>query len=109
MLLIRWVTRGLQWLVQWDATPKGKANPQNQSQFRLRTATRPHEAEISSSRLSSDLFTIVIVRGVNSSDEYVPAPCTHCPSSQPSEFLVSCWFLPVSSQSFARWANLDNI
>ncbi len=41
-------------------------------QFGLRSATRPHEAGIASNRVTA-------CRG-----EYVPGPCTHRPSSQPS-------------------------
>ena len=55
---------------------KGKLISQTRPKFGLGAETRPHEAGIPSNRLSS------------SSGEYVPAPCTHRPSSHPSEFLV---------------------
>ncbi len=42
------------------------------SYYRLRAVTRPHDAGIPSNQRSS------------SSGEYVPAPCTHRPSNQPS-------------------------
>ena len=32
---IPWATRGLQWLGQWDATPKGGANPLNPAVVRI--------------------------------------------------------------------------
>ena len=76
MALIFRATRGLQWIRQWVATPKGGANPQTYPQFRLRAETRPHEAGMPSNRMSQ------------SCGEYVPAPCTHRPSSHPSENLV---------------------
>ena len=55
---------------------KVKAIAQTPSQSRLGAGTRPHEVGIPSNRVSSS-------RG-----EYVPAPCTHRPSSHPSEVLV---------------------
>ena len=55
---------------------EGKLISQTRPKFGLGAETRPHEAGIPSNRLSS------------SSGEYVPAPCTHRPSSHPSEFLV---------------------
>ena len=55
---------------------KVKAITQTPSQFRLGAETRPYEVGIPSNRVSSS-------RG-----EYVPAPCTHRPSSHPSEVLV---------------------
>ncbi len=42
------------------------------SKFRLRAVARPHDAGFRSNRVS--LWP----------GEYVPEPCTHCPSSQPS-------------------------
>ena len=58
---------------------KEKPNLKTLSQFRLRTVTRPHDAGIPSNPVSSS-------RG-----EYVPAPCTHRPSNQPSRVSVkSC-------------------
>ena len=55
---------------------KAKAISETGSKFRLRAETRPREAGMASNRASSS-------RG-----EYVPAPCTHRPSSHPSELLV---------------------
>eukprot|EP00211_Chloroparvula_japonica_P019278 CAMPEP_0119124450 /NCGR_PEP_ID=MMETSP1310-20130426/4075_1 /TAXON_ID=464262 /ORGANISM="Genus nov. species nov., Strain RCC2339" /LENGTH=56 /DNA_ID=CAMNT_0007114405 /DNA_START=123 /DNA_END=293 /DNA_ORIENTATION=+ len=43
----------LQWLVQWVATQRWGANPQNQSQFGLESATRLHEVGIASNRVSA--------------------------------------------------------
>ena len=60
----------------WLRRRKAKLIPQTCPKFGLGAETRPHEAGIPSNRLSS------------SSGEYVPAPCTHRPSSHPSEFLV---------------------
>ena len=57
--------RGLQ-------TREGEPIPQNRPQFRLRSATRPHEGGIASNRGSAR-------RG-----EYVPGPCTHRPSHHES-------------------------
>ncbi len=51
------------------------------SQFRLRFVTQPHDAGIPSNQTLS------------SSGEYVPAPCTHRPSSQPSRVKVKPSFL----------------
>ncbi len=52
--------------------------PKSQPQFGLESATRLHEVGIASNRVSER-------RG-----EYVPGPCTHRPSSQPS------WLHPKS-------------
>ncbi len=52
--------------------------PKSRPQFGLKSATRLHEAGIASNRVSER-------RG-----EYVPGPCTHRPSSQPS------WLHPKS-------------
>ena len=71
---------------------KGKRISQTCPKFGLGAETRPHEAGIPSNRLSS------------SSGEYVPAPCTHRPSSHPSEFLVRLRFLALSNQRFVRGA-----
>src|SRR5574337_1810335 len=72
MPLTPWATHVLQWPVQWDARPRGGANPQNRSKFRLQSATRLHEGGIASNRASAR-------RG-----EYVPGPCTHRPSHHES-------------------------
>ena len=71
---------------------KEKLISQTRPKFGLGAETRPHEAGIPSNRLSS------------SSGEYVPAPCTHRPSSHPSEFLVRQRFLALSNQRFVRGA-----
>ncbi len=55
---------------------KGKLISQTRPKFGLGAETRPHEAGIPSNRLST------------SSGEYVPAPCTHRPSSHPNDPLV---------------------
>ena len=55
---------------------KAKVIAETRPKFRLGAETRPHEAGIPSNRVSSS-------RG-----EYVPAPCTHRPSSHPSQVLV---------------------
>ena len=55
---------------------KAKAIPKTLPKFGSRAETRPREAGMASNRASSS-------RG-----EYVPAPCTHRPSSHPSEVLV---------------------
>ena len=57
--------RGLQ-------TRKGEPIPKNRSQFRLGSATRPHEVGIASNR------------GSERHGEYVPGPCTHRPSHHES-------------------------
>ena len=71
-----WATRAQQRLGQWDATPKGEANPLNPTLFRLRAVTRPHDAGISSNQ------------SLSHSGEYVPAPCTHRPSNHSSRVLT---------------------
>ena len=76
MVRIFWATRAQQWLGQWDATPKGEANPLKPIRFELRVATHPHEDEIPSNR-------VLALHG-----EYVPGPCTHCLSSQPSRVMM---------------------
>lgn len=48
---IRWATRGMQWLKQRAATPKGEANPLNSTPFESRAETRPREPEIPSNRV----------------------------------------------------------
>ncbi len=55
---------------------KGKLISETRPKFGLRAETRPHEAGIPSNRVSTS-------RG-----EYVPAPCTHRPSSHPSKAIV---------------------
>ena len=59
-------------------------------QFGLRIATHPHDAGIPSNRTSS------------ASGEYVPAPCTHRPSNQPSRTLVKLIFLGRLNLSSVR-------
>ncbi len=51
MLQICWAARGMHWLRERAATPKGEANPLNPSMFESRTATRPREGEIPSNRV----------------------------------------------------------
>ena len=63
-----WATHTLQWPVQWVAQPRGVANPQSRSQFRLQAATRLHEAGVASNRESE------------CHGECVPGSCTHRPS-----------------------------
>ena len=53
---------------QREARPRGGANPEKASQFRLQAATRLHEVGIASNRRSACC------------GEYVPGPCTHRPS-----------------------------
>ena len=55
---------------------KAKAIPETRPKFGSGAETRPREAGMASNRAS-------LSRG-----EYVPAPCTHRPSSHPSESLV---------------------
>lgn len=64
---------------------KGKLISQTLPRFGLRAETRPHETGIPSNRLST------------SSGEYVPAPCTHRPSSHPNRVLVRLRFLVDSN------------
>ncbi len=128
-------------IVQAACFAEREANPQNQPQSRLRAVTRPHEAEIPS-RLTADsdlakqsfwgivaghhrltAFFVLSGLSVESSGEYVPAPCTHCPSSQPSgkltaktsknclmvlaaglQFWRALTILVRSSHGSARWA-----
>ena len=72
MPLTLWATHVLQWRKQRGAMPRGGANPENASQFRLQAATRLHEVGIASNRGSE-------CRG-----EYVPGLCTHRPSNHES-------------------------
>jgi hypothetical protein len=88
---ISWATREKQWLEQRAATPKGGANPLNPISYELRVATHPHEAEIPSNRMLATC------------GEYVPDPCTHCPSIHPSVVWVRCGLLSVSNPGYARW------
>ncbi len=69
-------TRAIQWAGQRDATPKGGAKPQTRPQCGSTAGTRRREGEIPSNRAST-------WRG-----EYVPAPCTHSPSSHPNGLSV---------------------
>ena len=50
MAFISGATHTLQWPVQWVAKPRGGANPESWSQFRLQAATRLHEAGVASNR-----------------------------------------------------------
>ena len=59
----------------------GKLIPQISPQFRLRSATRPHEAGISSNR------------GSEGRGEYVLGSCTHRPSRQQSRGWLKLLFL----------------
>ena len=79
MSLMSRATHVLQWLVQWAAKPRGGANPKNQPQFGLESATRLHEAGIASNRESE------------CHGEYVLGPCTHRPS-RPGSVLHQKWF-----------------
>ncbi len=85
-----WATRDIHWLEQRAATPKGEANPLKPIWFGSRTATRPREAEIPSNRMLSTY------------GEYVPGPCTHCLSSQPSRVMVRICFRADSNHSSVR-------
>ena len=58
----------IQWRLQWEAMMQVGANPKKSSQFRLLSATREHEAGITSNR------------GSACHGEFVPEPCTHRPS-----------------------------
>src|SRR5512142_1674218 len=55
MAFMSWATHTLQWPVQWVAKPRGEANPQSWSQFRLQAATRLHEDGGASNRRSAIL------------------------------------------------------
>ncbi len=68
MAFISRATHTLQWRVQWVAKPRGGANPESASQFRLQAATRLYEVGVASNRVSAR------------HGEYVPGPCTHRPS-----------------------------
>ena len=101
-----WATRGIHWMEQWAATSKEGANPLNPSVVRIegcnifnfdilvevRYANRPREDGIPSNRVSSS-------RG-----EYVPAPCTHRPSSHPNVLTVRPRLLPSSNRKDVRGA-----
>ncbi len=60
-----------------------KLNLQTLSKSRLRAVTCPHDDGIPSNRNST------------CSGEYVPAPCTHRPSNQPSRVLVRLSFIDL--------------
>lgn len=68
--LTPWATHVIQWPVQWVAKPQGGANPKNRSQFGLMSATRHHEAGITSNRESAR------------PGEYVLGSCTHNKSAR---------------------------
>src|SRR5690349_20497615 len=68
MPLMPWATHVLQWPGQSAAKPRGGANHQTRSQFRLQAETRLHEGGVASNRRSAYC------------GEYVPGPCTHRPS-----------------------------
>jgi hypothetical protein len=53
MALTPRATHVLQCPVQWDAIPRGGANPQNRAQFGLESATRLHEVGIASNDVSA--------------------------------------------------------
>ncbi|WPT18704.1 hypothetical protein PSENEW3_20000030 (mitochondrion) [Picochlorum sp. SENEW3] len=68
MTLMNWATHVLQWCEQYVARPKGGANRQITPQYGLVSATRHHQAGITSNR------------GSARHGEYVPEPCTPRPS-----------------------------
>ena len=70
---------------------KAKAIPETPPKSGSGAGTRPREAGIPSNRVSSS-------RG-----EYVPAPCTHRPSSQPSGAVLRLGFRVKSRYSSVRW------
>ena len=76
--LISGAAHVIQWLVQKDAIPQGGANPKNQPQYGLRSATDLMKPE-----------SLVIV-GQPYHGEYVLKSCTHRPSTQGS------WRCPIS-------------
>jgi hypothetical protein len=89
MALTSRATHVVQWLVQWEAMSRDGANPENQPQFGLKSATRLHEAGIASNRRSARY------------GEYVPGPCTHRPSRHGS------WGHPKSSLEDAEGETND--
>ena len=70
---------------------KEKPNLETLSKCRLRVATHPHEVGIPSNQ------------SLAYSGEYVPAPCTHRPSNQPSRLQVSLDPLVKSNLRSVRW------
>ena len=71
--------------------PVRGANRKNRPQFRLRSATRPHEGGIASNRGSAR-------RG-----EYVPGPCTHRPSHHESLLYLKSPNQPARRQAPTVW------
>ena len=65
---MNWATHVLQWELQKATKKKFLVNLQRFPQFRLWTATRPHEVGITSNRKSARC------------GEHVNWPCTHRPS-----------------------------
>ena len=61
--------------------------PEILSQFGLQSATRLHEVGIASNRRSAGC------------GEYVPGPCTHRPSSQPSRVHPKSLYQPAREES----------
>ncbi len=67
-----------------------RSYPLNPIFSRLRVVIHPHDVGIPSNQTSS------------SSGEYVPAPCTHRPSNQPSRLLVRVYFLDKSESKVSE-------
>ncbi len=55
MVLMSRAAHVLQWDVQWEAKPRGGANPQNIPQFGLESETRLHEVGIASKGISATI------------------------------------------------------
>ena len=68
-------------------TRESERIPESRSQFGLQSATRLHEVGIASNRRSAGC------------GEYVPGPCTHRPSSQPSRVHPKSPYQPAREES----------
>ena len=74
----------LQWLVQKEAIPRGGANPQNQPQFGLESATRLHEVGFASNGASAFGAVNTFPGLVHTARHIMKAVCTRrqCANSQ---------------------------
>src|SRR6056300_215487 len=94
MALTCWATHVLQWYLQQEARLRGQANPQKIPQFGLHSATRVHEAGITSNR------------GSACHGECVPGSCTHRPSHHGSWFYLKARFQTLDHGIVSDWGEV---
>ncbi len=94
MALTCWATHVLQWYLQQEARRQRLANPKKIPQFGLHSATRVHEAGITSNR------------GSACHGECVPGSCTHRPSHHGSWFYLKAKFKTFDHGIVSDWGEV---